>query len=235
MKTITKIAALAMTLTLAGALTACGSSASSSAASSAASASAASTSAQAASASAAATSSSAAASETASAVGEAVEAPDTYENEFFGIAFNLPEGWSFIESTALENANAQLAKMAQGSLDMIAQSADGSAAVVVAIEEASAGNAGQTAETHLEAIVDETVSSVEGSSVSYVSNSATVDFEGVNRSIPATITKMTSDGQEMWIGQACAAVDGNFFDITVIGTSEEAVNQAFTNFSGASN
>lgn len=233
MKTIAKIAALAMTLALAGALTACGSSASSSAASSAASASAASTSAQAASTTAA--SSAAAASQTASAVGEAAEAPNEYVNDFFGIAFELPEGWSFIESTALENANAQLAKMAQGSLDMIAQSADGSTAIVVAIEEASAGNAGQTAETHLEAIVDETVSSVEGSSVSYVSNSATVDFEGVNRSIPATITKMTSDGQEMWIGQACAAVDGNFFDITVIGTSEEAVNQAFTNFSGASN
>lgn len=262
MKTISKIAVLAMTLALAGALTACGSSSSSSAAASSsaastsasaastqastssASASAASTSAQASSAAAtsstaatnaAASSGAAATSQTASAVGEAAEAPDVYENDFFGIAFNLPEGWSFVETSAIDNVNEKLAGIAQGSLDMVAQSADNSVAVMVTVEEASANNAGQTAETHLEAITDETLSSMEGSSFSYVSDSATLDFEGVNRSIPATITKMTNDGQEMCLGQACAEVDGNFFVITIIGASEDAVNQAFSYFSGASN
>ena len=75
--------------------------------------------------------------------------------------------------------------------------------------------------------------SVQGSNVSYVSTGATVEFEGVNREIPAMITKVANDGAELWIGQACAEVDGAYFNISIVAPTEEDINAIFTYFSGA--
>ena len=111
--------------------------------------------------------------------------------------------------------------------------ADSSTAVVVTLEEASEKTAGKDAEAYLQAAVDDMVASINGSNVAYESNGGTVEFEGINRSIPAMVTKITNDGAELWIGQACADVDGNFFNISVVGPSEEAVSQAFSCFAGA--
>ena len=238
MKTISKIAVLALSLALAGALSACGSSASSSASAasaSSASASAASETASAASASASAAStdaasSAAAASESAQA---ASDAPDYYKNDYFGIVFNLPEGWTFVDASSIESMNAQLSGLGQGEADMIASANDSSMAVVVTVEEPGESTAGQDAETHLDAAVEKTLESVQGSNVSYVSNGATVEFEGVNREIPAMITKVANDGAELWIGQACAEVDGAYFNISIVAPTEEDVNAIFTYFSGA--
>ena len=221
MKTISKVAVLALTLALAGALSACGSSASST------SASAASASASAASASAA--SSAAAASESA----QAASASDYYKNDYFGIIFNLPEGWTFVDASSIESMNAQLSGLGQGEADMIASANDSSMAVVVTVEEPGESTAGQDAETHLDAAVEKTLESVQGSNVSYVSNGATVEFEGVNREIPAMITKVANDGAELWIGQACAEVDGAYFNISIVAPTEEDINAIFTYFSGA--
>ena len=229
MKTISKVAVLALTLALAGALSACGSSASSTSAS-AASASASAASASAASSAAAASESAQAASASASAAAEEI---NHYENEFFGIAFNLPEGWTFVDQAEIESMNAQLSGIAKGNVDMIAKSADSSTAVVVTLEEASEKTAGKDAEAYLQAAVDDMVASINGSNVAYESNGGTVEFEGINRSIPAMVTKITNDGAALWIGQACADVDGNFFNISVVGPSEEAVSQAFSCFAGA--
>lgn len=229
MKTISKVAVLALTLALAGALSACGSSASSTSAS-AASASASAASASAASSAAAASESAQAASASASAAAEEI---NHYENEFFGIAFNLPEGWTFVDQADVESMNAQLSGIATGTVDMIAKSADSSTAVVVTLEEAGEKTAGKDAEAYLQTAVDEMLASVKGSNVAYESNSGTVDFEGIDRSIPAMVTKITNDGAELWVGQACADVDGNFFNISVIGPSEEAVSEAFSCFAGA--
>lgn len=235
MKTISKIAALALALALAGALSACGSSASSSA--SAANASSASTSAASASASAAsstAASSAAAASESAQAASDsASDESSYYKNDFFGIVFDLPEGWTFVDSSSLESMNAQLSGLGEGAADMIATSKDSSMAVVVTIEEPGESTAGQDAETHLDAAVDKMLESAQGSNVSYVSNGATVEFEGVDRAIPAMVTTITSDGAELWIGQACAEVDGAYFNISIVAPTEEDVNAIFTYFSGA--
>ena len=238
MKTISKIAVLALTLALAGALSACGSSASSSASAasasnasaSAASAAASATSASASAASADAASSAAAASESAQAAGDE---SSYYKNDFFGIVFNLPEGWTFVDASSLESMNTQLSGLGQGSADMIASSDDSSMAVVVTIEEPGESTAGQDAEAHLDAAVDKTLESVQGSNVSYVSNGATVEFEGINREIPAMITKVTSDDAELWIGQACAEVDGAYFNISSVAPTEEDLNAIFTYFSGA--
>ena len=237
MKTISKIAVLALSLALAGALSACGSSASSSASAasaSSASASAASETASAASASAStastdAASSAAAASESA----QAASTSDYYKNDYFGIIFNLPEGWTFVDASSIESMNAQLSGLGQGEADMIASANDSSMAVVVTVEEPGESTAGQDAETHLDAAVEKTLESVQGSNVSYVSNGATVEFEGVNREIPAMITKVANDGAELWIGQACAEVDGAYFNISIIAPTEEDVNAIFTYFSGA--
>ena len=229
MKTISKVAVLALTLALAGALSACGSSASSTSAS-AASASASAASASAASSAAAASESAQAASASASAAAEEI---NHYENEFFGIAFNLPEGWTFVDQAEIESMNAQLSGIAKGNVDMIAKSADSSTAVVVTLEEASEKTAGKDAEAYLQAAVDDMVASINGSNVAYESNGGTVEFEGINRSIPAMVTKITNDGAELWIGQACAEVDGAYFNISIVAPTEEDINAIFTYFSGA--
>ena len=236
MKTISKIAVLALSLALAGALSACGSSASSSASAasaSSASASAASETASAASASASAASTDAASSAAASESAQAASASDYYKNDYFGIIFNLPEGWTFVDASSIESMNSQLKGLGQGEADMIASSNDSSMAVVVTVEEPGESTAGQDAETHLDAAVEKTLESVQGSNVSYVSNGATVEFEGVNREIPAMITKVANDGAELWIGQACAEVDGAYFNISIVAPTEEDINAIFTYFSGA--
>ena len=237
MKTISKIAVLALSLALAGALSACGSSASSSASAasaSSASASAASETASAASASASAASTDAASSAAAaSESAQAASASDYYKNDYFGIIFNLPEGWTFVDASSIESMNAQLSGLGQGEADMIASANDSSMAVVVTVEEPGESTAGQDAETHLDAAVEKTLESVQGSNVSYVSTGATVEFEGVNREIPAMITKVANDGAELWIGQACAEVDGAYFNISIVAPTEEDVNAIFTYFSGA--
>ena len=236
MKTISKIAVLALSLALAGALSACGSSASSSASAasaSSASASAASETASAASASASAASTDAASSAAASESAQAASASDYYKNDYFGIIFNLPEGWTFVDASSIESMNAQLSGLGQGEADMIASANDSSMAVVVTVEEPGESTAGQDAETHLDAAVEKTLESVQGSNVSYVSNGATVEFEGVNREIPAMITKVANDGAELWIGQACAEVDGAYFNISIVAPTEEDINAIFTYFSGA--
>ena len=237
MKTISKIAVLALSLALAGALSACGSSASSSA--SAASATSASTSATSETASAASASASAASTDAASSAAAASESAqaastsDYYKNDYFGIIFNLPEGWTFVDASSIESMNAQLSGLGQGEADMIASANDSSMAVVVTVEEPGESTAGQDAETHLDAAVEKTLESVQGSNVSYVSNGATVEFEGVNREIPAMITKVANDGAELWIGQACAEVDGAYFNISIVAPTEEDINAIFTYFSGA--
>ena len=237
MKTISRIAVVALTLALAGALSACGSSASSSASAasaSSASASAASETASAASASASAASTDAASSAAAaSESAQAASTSDYYKNDYFGIIFNLPEGWTFVDASSIESMNAQLSGLGQGEADMIASANDSSMAVVVTVEEPGESTAGQDAETHLDAAVEKTLESVQGSNVSYVSNGATVEFEGVNREIPAMITKVANDGAELWIGQACAEVDGAYFNISIVAPTEEDVNAIFTYFSGA--
>ena len=237
MKTISKIAVLALSLALAGALSACGSSASSSASAasaSSASASAASETASAASASASAASTDAASSAAAaSESAQAASTSDYYKNDYFGIVFNLPEGWTFVDASSIESMNAQLSGLGQGEADMIASANDSSMAVVVTVEEPGESTAGQDAETHLDAAVEKTLESVQGSNVSYVSNGATVEFEGVNREIPAMITKVANDGAELWIGQACAEVDGAYFNISIVAPTEEDINAIFTYFSGA--
>ena len=237
MKTISKIAVVALTLALAGALSACGSSASSSASAasaSSASASAASETASAASASASAASTDAASSAAAaSESAQAASTSDYYKNDYFGIIFNLPEGWTFVDASSIESMNAQLSGLGQGEADMIASANDSSMAVVVTVEEPGESTAGQDAETHLDAAVEKTLESVQGSNVSYVSTGATVEFEGVNREIPAMITKVANDGAELWIGQACAEVDGAYFNISIVAPTEEDINAIFTYFSGA--
>ena len=238
MKTISKIAVMALTLALAGALSACGSSASSSA--SAASASNASASAASETASATSASASAASTDAASSTAAASESAQAtsdessyYKNDYFGIVFDLPEGWAFVDASSIESINSQLSGLGQGEADMIAKSNDSSMAAVVTIEEPAESAAGGDAETHLDAAVNKMLESVQGSNVSYVSNGATVEFEGVNREIPAMITQIKNDGAELWIGQACAEVEGAYFNISIVAPTEEDMNAIFTYFSGA--
>lgn len=231
MKTIGKIAALAMTVGMALALTACGGSASSSAASSSsASASASSSSASTTSSSASASASASTASASSSAASSASSASaDYYENEYFAVSYTLPEGWKFAEDANLSELNSQIAAAASGArIDMAARSADETGLVVFAIEEANAENAGQTPETHLEAEVKQLTDSATSGNVTATTESADLTFEGSDSNIPFMITALNSNGTEYHIGQACMQKDGDFFDILVMGTTEADITNTIS-------
>lgn len=231
MKTIGKIAALAMTLSLAFVLTACGGSASSSAAASSSSASASTSSASAsASASAASESASAsAASASASADGEA----NAYTNDFFGIEFDLPEGWSFVDEQTISQTNQLVAAASESSeVDMVAMNAEQSQIVIVGTEPSNSKNAGMTAEAYLEA-QEEALKASFGDTYAYTSESATITFEGIDRELPATIMNVNLNGGNLTICQTVAEKDGNFFSVTIMGASQEEVSSAMGYFSGS--
>jgi len=228
MKTIGKIAALAMTLSLAFVLTACGGSASSSAAaSSAASSSTASSS--------AATSSSAAASSASAASSSSTENATVYTNEAFGIEYVLPDGWTFADASMLKQLNSPLSTTASAdAVDMLAVSPTGSPTVMVAIIKPSSETSGKTAEDLLKAQVEEMQKGLEGSSYSYTSKEAEVTFNGLTRTLPANFTTITIEGTSIVMGQAVAEKDGYFMEIVVAGSTEDEVVNAFTNFKAIS-
>ena len=223
MKTIGKIAALAMTLSLAFVLTACGGSASSSAASSSASASAASSSASASAESASASAESAFAS-------TAAADADTYENQFFGINYHLPEGWSFADVNAIKGSNDVISKASENAeLDMVAVNADQSQIVVVGIESPSDENAGKTAEDYLDAQVEAMESALEGN-YSYSTTSASITFEGIERELPAAVTNLDVNGAKLSICHAVAEKEGAFFNVIAMGATQDEVVKAFESF-----
>lgn len=226
MKTIGKIAVLAMTLSLAFVLTACGGSSSSSAASSSASASASAASSAAASSESA---SASAASASASASSEAANL-DTYENEFFGIKFHLPEGWTFESADTIKGFNELISAASQGAeLDMVATNADSSQVVLVSIEQPNDKNAGKTAEQYLEAQEQETKDSLQGN-VAYTSTSVTMTFSGLDRELPATLTDLDINGVKICMCEAVAEKDGYFLSMIAMGATEDEVTKAFESF-----
>ena len=223
MKTIGKIAALAMTLSLAFVLTACGGSASSSAASSSASASAASSSAS------ASAESAYASAESASASTAAADA-DVYENKFFSINYHLPEGWSFADVSAIKGNNDVISKASENAeLDMVAVNADQSQIVVVGIESPSDENAGKTAEDYLDAQVEAMESALEGN-YSYSTTSASITFEGIERELPAAVTNLDVNGAKLSICHAVAEKEGAFFNVIAMGATQDEVVKAFESF-----
>lgn len=240
MRTIGKIAALAMTVSLALVLTACGGSASSSAASTSASASAASASASAASESASASAASAsAASESASASAASASAEsasttaadaNVYTNEYFALKYNLPEGWSFVDTSALKNANGVVAAASENAeIDMVAMDANQSQLVVVAVESPDSKTAGMTPEKYLEA-QEELIKAGLGGNYSYNSTTAEVTFNGIDRTLPALLMNIDANGAKLAICQTVAEKDGAFFNAIAIGASEEEVTKALEGF-----
>lgn len=254
MKHIGKIAALAMTLSLAFVLTACGGSASSSAASSASassasaasasasasesSASAASESAEASSASAEAASASAeaasASAEAASASAEASSAAaenDLYTNAYFGIQFDLPEGWKFVNADELATLSEALGAATTGaSAEMIAASAAGDI-VTVNLQMANDETAGLDADAFLEKEIETVTGSITGDNVSTKVESGSITFKGIDRELPARIVNITNGESTYCIVEAIAEKDGNFLSIMSMGATEEAANASFSNFS----
>ncbi len=223
MRTIGKIATLAMMLSLTLVLTACGGNASSSAASASASASAASNS----------TAASSASASTSSATSSSAATADTYENEFFGIAFNLPKGWSFTDTKTLQGINSVIATASQNAeLDMVAMNADQSQIVIVSIEAPDSANTGMTAEKYLEAQNEQVKSALDGN-YTYSTVSATITFEGISRELPASITTLNVNGTQLCICQAVAEKDGYFFNAIAMGANQDEVSSAFENFKAA--
>ena len=229
MKTIGKIAALALTLSLAFVLTACGGSSSSSAASSSASASASS----AASSSAASESASASATSASASASSAAATADLYENEYFGINFHLPAGWEFVDADTIKGFNEIISALSQNAeLDMVASNADSSQLVMVTVETPNATNSGKTAEQYLEAQEEQTKAALSGN-IAYTSTSASITFEGLDRELPATITELDINGAKICMCEAVAEKDGAFFDAVAIGATQDEVTKAMENFAAA--
>lgn len=258
MKTIGKVAALAMTLSLAFVLSACGGGASSGASSSSAAASSASASASASSASASAESAAATASSasaaaesaaaeatseaaqaksattsegTSEAASTAVADADQYNNEFFGVHYDLPEGWSFTDVSGISGINSVVAAAAkEATPDMIAMNGDHSQIVIANIEKANDENAGLTAEQYLDKLSEQMQEGLEGN-YSYTSNSATITFAGIERELPANVVNLDVNGNKLYICEAVAEKDGNFLQVISMAGSEDAATGAFNNFS----
>ena len=250
MKTIGKIAVLAMTLSLAFVLTACGGSSSSSAASSAsasassASASASASSEAASSESAAASSESAAASsESASATSESAAASsesasesasasssssdsadaDTYVNEFFGLQFDKPADWKFVSTEDINGPVSSLS--ANAHVDMLAASSDAASSVVVTTEADAKG----TAEEQLKAEREQIESAMTGD-YDMRTTDATITFEGYDMEIPASFSTINANGTTICIGIAVEEKDGNLLEIIAMGADEDSVEKSFKNF-----
>ena len=113
---------------------------------------------------------------------------------------------------------------------MAASSADGKTAVIVALVPSSSENAGKTADDMLKKQVEDLEQNIKGNNVSYTTNSAEVTFDGLDRTIPASITTMTADGSTLSIAEAIAEKDGNFLEIVAIGVNEDDVMNAFKGF-----
>ena len=213
MNKIGKIVILAMTLSLAFVLTACGgggSSAQSSQESSSASAS---------------------TSESASAASPAAESSaDVYVNDYFGIEYDLPEGWTFEDvSAAIDVEDSVDEALTNSKVDMLAKSADGSQNVIVAVEVANDNTAGKSAEDYLDDRLQGTIDGFEGN-YSYSSSTATITFAGIERALPAFIMEIDSNGTKTVYCQAVAEKDGDFMTMTSVATNEADAEAAFNNF-----
>ncbi|MBR3318607.1 MAG: hypothetical protein IKG21_12385 [Atopobiaceae bacterium] len=158
------------------------------------------------------------------------DAPDTYTNEFFGILYNLPEGWSFQDTATLEQENNLVAVLSQNAtLDMAAMDAEKNQVVLVDIIAPDENTANLTAEQYLEAKQDEVIGSIEGN-YTYETSSASVTFSGIDRELPASVMKLNVDGDTAYISQAVAEKDGGILYAAAVGRTEDEVLDAFKNF-----
>ena len=216
MKNLGKIVTLTMALSLALVLAACGGSNQSSSQASSESAATAETT------SAATTDNSATPSST----------TKSYGNDYFGIDFNLPEGWTIEGVSATQSvAGGDVDTTGSASeIDMVAVNQDNTACVIVAVGEANDNTAGMIADSYLETRQNESIASL-GSNYSYVATTASVTFAGIDRALPAYILNLEEDGNKCSICQAVAEKDGNFMSMTSIAETEDEAIAAFENFS----
>ncbi|MBR3225512.1 MAG: hypothetical protein IKF78_09330 [Atopobiaceae bacterium] len=213
MKTVGKIAALAVSASLALTLGACGGSAlssSSSAASSSASSSAASSSAS---------------------VSENTTDADHYENKAFSINFRPLEGWTFTDITTLNNSSSPIVSTANSDeIDMVAASPDMKSAAIVAIVPPNDSNAGKTADQVLKDQLASMKAGLDEKKVDYTIEETEVVFEGLDRKLPGAVITIKSDGQEIVMAQAVAESDGYFMEILVGAQDKDSINQVINQF-----
>lgn len=153
-----------------------------------------------------------------------------YVNEFFGIKFYLPEGWSFVDKSAIEDLNNVAATASENAeLDMLAMNADKSQVMLVSVEAPNEANAGMTAEQYLEAQEETMKENLEGN-YSYSITSATLTFEGIDRELPMIMMNLNVNDVEVFICQAVAEQDGCFFNAVSVGSSEDEAINAFESF-----
>ncbi|HAM15986.1 MAG TPA: hypothetical protein DCP91_09065 [Eggerthellaceae bacterium] len=249
MKHIGKIAALAMAMAMALALSACGGSASSSAASSAsASAASASASAASASASTAAASSEAAsasaASETASAASASAASSETsasaadenlntYDNEYFNIRFDMPDGWKMAnEEEQKELAAAGASPITGlGELDMVAYNADQSIVDMVVLINPGSAASGESAKQLLDKMVDAVNNaSTSGSGMTATADPATLTLADGTVIEAVKLTLEQEGGNKMYMGFGALEKDGVYMLINVTSQTEAGLDEGFTPF-----
>ena len=230
MKHIGKIAALAMAMAMALALSACGGSASSSAASSA-SASAASASASAASETASAASASAASSETSASAAD--ENLNTYDNEYFNIRFDMPDGWKMAnEEEQKELAAAGASPITGlGELDMVAYNADQSIVDMVVLINPGSAASGESAKQLLDKMVDAVNNaSTSGSGMTATADPATLTLADGTVIEAVKLTLEQEGGNKMYMGFGALEKDGVYMLINVTSQTEAGLDEGFTPF-----
>ena len=211
MKKIAKIAAVASACALAAALTACGGSNSAPSAAPEGSEAAAPEAVEA-----SAPVEEAVPAETSAAVeqeaGVALEDAKSYENENFGIAFDLPEGWAFIDTSAdqaqLDAAGAGMSVEAKGAAP------DGSAMFVITYEPLGETNADHDEAAHAGSLLGESLADAEVTDASITLG---------DREIPARFASVEKDGVSVAVLAAAMKNDQGFLDIVISAPSEEEV------------
>lgn len=227
MRTVGKIAVLAMTLALAGVLTACGGSGSASSAASSAS-SAAENSAAAAASSESASVEAAAAS--AAAEGKAAESADAeqagadaWNNEMFGFKFEKPEGWVFATEDEIASRNQSNPAGPNSEIVMMALSPDKSTMVEVSIDESGTD---ATPDAHLDARVEtmkKTIDAQTNGNDEFSVDNVTFGFTSGD-SLPARMITAKAGDTTLYGFLDSAQKDGAFFDVSIQGHDKEAVS-----------
>ena len=210
MKTISKIAVVASACALAAALSACGSSSPAPSATPEGSGAAAPAAAEASAPVEAAPADTSAAVEPAA--GVALEDAKSYVNDNFGIAFDLPEGWAFVDTSAEQ---AQLDEVGAGvSVEARAAGPDGISSYVIMYEPLSETNANQDEATHAGGLFGESLAGAEVTEASITLG---------DREIPASFASMETEAGSVAALAAAMKNDQGFLDILITAPTQDEV------------
>ena len=142
----------------------------------------------------------------------------SYENAYFGVAFDLPEGWVFLDATAQQSSLSEAG--ADAKIEMVAAPSDGSGQIVITVEPLNEQNANQDEATHAAGLFGESVAGGEITDVTITLGT---------REIPAKMVTLEANGQKVVALAAAMKGDDGFLDIVLTAPSQEEIGAVINN------